>query len=112
MGSLNIGLQLTVYGMTLVFLLLAVMAGLITLLLRFDRAAPEIEQPSGPGYPAGLDVEALAAIAIAVTMHQAMQRKEAAPAMRQHQPGTRPSRWLSVGRTLQNTAWQPGRRSS
>ena len=112
MGSLNIGLQLTVYGMALVFLLLAVMAGLITLLLRFDRGAPEMEQPSGPRYPAGLDAEALAAITIAVTMHQAVLRKEAAPAMRQHRPGTRPSRWLSVGRTLQNTAWQPGRRSS
>ena len=112
MGSLNIGLQLTVYGMALVFLLLAVMAGLITLLLRFDRTAPEMEKPSGPRYPAGLDAEALAAITIAVTMHQAVLRKEAAPAMRHYQPGTRPSRWVSVGRSLQNTAWQRGRRSS
>jgi Na+-transporting methylmalonyl-CoA/oxaloacetate decarboxylase gamma subunit len=112
MGSLNIGIQLTVYGMALVFLLLAVMAGLITLLLRFDQVVPDIEQPSGPQYPAGLDAEALAAIIIAVTMHQAVRRKEAAPAMRQYQPGTRPSRWVSVGRTLQNTAWQPGRRNS
>lgn len=112
MGSFNIGLQLTVYGMALVFLLLAVMAGLITLLLRFDRVAPDIERPSSPQYPAGLDAEALAAISIAVTTHQAVRRKEAAPVMRKYQPGTRPSRWVSVGRTLQNTAWQPGRRNS
>jgi hypothetical protein len=44
-------------------------------------------------------------------MHQALRRKEAAPAMRQHQPGTLPSRWVSVGRGLQNTAWQPDRRT-
>jgi Na+-transporting methylmalonyl-CoA/oxaloacetate decarboxylase gamma subunit len=112
MGALNIGMQLTVYGMALVFLLLAVMAGLIKLLLRFDQTVPDMAQPSGPQYPAGLNAEALAAITIAVTMHQAVRRKEAAPAMRQYQPGTRPSRWVSVGRTLQNTAWQPGRRSS
>ncbi len=111
MGSLNIGIQLTVFGMGLVFLLLAVMALLITLLLRLDRTVADIPQPSAPEYPAGLDAEALAAISIAVTLHQAVRRKEAAPAMRQYQPGTLPSRWVNVGRTLQNTRWQPGRRT-
>jgi hypothetical protein len=43
-------------------------------------------------------------------MHQALRRKEAAPAMRKHRPGTRPSRWVNVGRHLQNTSWHPGRR--
>jgi sodium pump decarboxylase gamma subunit len=109
--SLNIGIQLTVFGMGLVFLLLAVMALLITLLLRFDRVEPDMKKPTESQYPAGLDAEALAAITIAVTMHQALRRKEAAPAMRQHQPGTLPSRWVSVGRGLQNTAWQPDRRT-
>jgi Na+-transporting methylmalonyl-CoA/oxaloacetate decarboxylase gamma subunit len=103
-------MQLTVFGMGLVFLLLAVMAVFITLLLRLDRTAPVVEKPSGPEYPAGLDAEALTAIAIAVTMHQAVRRKEAAPAMRKHWPGTRPSRWVNVGRHLQNTSWQPDRR--
>ena len=111
MGSLNIGLQLTVFGMGLVFLLLAVMALLITLLLRLDRTVTVSPEPSAPEYPAGLNAEALAAISIAVTMHQAVRRKEAAPAMREYQPGTLPSRWLNVGRTLQNTRWQPGRRT-
>jgi glutaconyl-CoA/methylmalonyl-CoA decarboxylase subunit delta len=108
--SLNTGIQLTVFGMGLVFLLLAVMAFFITLLLRLDRAAPVLDEPSGPEYPAGLDAEALSAITVAVTMHQALRRKEAAPAMRRHRPGTRPSRWVSVGKHLQNTSWHPGRR--
>ncbi len=111
MGSLNIGIQLTVFGMGLVFLLLAVMALLITLLLRMDRTVTASPEPSAPEYAAGLDAEALAAISIAVTMHQAVRRKEAAPAMREYQPGTLPSRWVNVGRTLQNTRWQPGRRT-
>ena len=111
MGSLNIGIQLTVFGMGLVFLLLTVMALLITLLLRMDRTATVIPEQSAPEHPSGLDTEALAAISIAVTMHQAVRRKEAAPAMREYQPGTLPSRWVNVGRTLQNTRWQPGRRT-
>lgn len=110
MGSLNIGIQLTVFGMGLVFLLLAVMAGLITLLLRMDRTVAELPEPAAPERPSGFDAETLAAISIAVTMHQAVTRKEAAPAMREYQPGTLPSRWVSVGRTFQNMRWQPGRR--
>jgi glutaconyl-CoA/methylmalonyl-CoA decarboxylase subunit delta len=111
MGSLNIGIQLTIFGMGLVFLLLAMMALLITLLLRLDRTVEDIPQPSAPEYPAGLNAETLAAVCIAVTMHRAVCRKEAAPLMRQYQPGTLPSRWVNVGRTLQNTRWQPGRRT-
>lgn len=112
MGSLNIGIQLTIFGMGLVFLLLAVMALLIRLLLRLDRTVADIPEPSArEEHPAGLDAEALAAVSIAVTMHQAVRRKEAAPAMRQYQPGTLPSRWVNVGRVLQNTRWQPGRRT-
>jgi len=111
MGSLNIGIQLTVFGMGLVFLLLAVMALLITLLLRMDRTVADLPEPPAPERPAGFDAETLAAISIAVTMHQAVVRKEAAPAMREYQPGTLPSRWVNIGRTLQNTRWQPGRRT-
>jgi hypothetical protein len=97
--------------MGLVFLLLAVMALLIPVLLRFDRPRPVTAKTAGPDYPAGLDAETLAAVTIAVTTHQALRRKEAAPAMRQHQPGTLPSRWVSVGRGLQNAPWQPDRRT-
>ncbi len=111
MTALNIGLQLTVFGMGLVFLILAVMAFLIFFLVRMDRAKPPLEEAPAPAYPAGLDAEALSAIAVAVVTHQAVRRKEAAPAMRRHRPGTLPSRWVVVGRTLQNTSWQPGRRT-
>ena len=111
MGSLNIGLQLTVFGMGLVFLLLAVMALLIMLLLRLDRTVTVVPEPSAPEQTGGFEPEALAAISIAVTMHQALRRKEAVPVMREYQPGTLPSRWLDIGRTLQNTRWQPDRRT-
>lgn len=111
MESLKIGIQLTVFGMGLVFLLLAVMAFCITLLLRFDRAQPEPEQESAPTLPSWLDVDALAAVSVAVAMHRDVLRKEAAPTMRQHQPGSLPSRWVSIGRTLQNSTWDRGRRT-
>lgn len=112
MESLNIGIQLTVFGMGLVFLLLALMAFCITLLLRFDRAQPEQpEKEPAPVLPAWLDADALAAVSIAVAMHRDVLRKEAAPTMRRHQPGTLPSRWVNVGRALQNNTWNRGRRS-
>lgn len=111
MESLNIGIQLTVFGMGLVFLLLAVMAICITLLLRFDRAQPEPQQEPAPTLPSWLNADALAAVSIAVAMHRQVLRKEAAPTMRQHQPGSLPSRWVSVGRTLQNSTWDRSRRT-
>ena len=113
MGSIGIGLQLTIYGMGLVFLLLAVMALLIKLLLRADssRAEPagmeELPVPDATDF----DADEMAAIIVAVTAHRAIRRKEAAPVMREHMPGTIPSRWVTGGRSLQNTSWQPGRRT-
>jgi len=52
----------------------------------------------------------LAAIMIAVRAHIRVRRKQAAPAMRSHQPGTLPSRWVASGRTRQNRSWAPGGR--
>jgi Na+-transporting methylmalonyl-CoA/oxaloacetate decarboxylase gamma subunit len=106
MDSTTVGLQLTLYGMGLVFLLLALLAGGIALLLRFDRA-----EPARANAPTEIDSDLLAAITVAVATHIAVRRKEAAPAMRAHQPGTQPSRWLGVGRARQNFSWQPGRRN-
>jgi len=111
MAALGIGMQLTVFGMGLVFLLLAVMAFLISVLVRMDTATPSRMEAPAPRYPAGLDAETLSAVTVAVVTHLAVRRKEAAPAMREHQPGTLPSRWVVVGRTLQNSNWQPGRRN-
>ncbi len=114
MNLLDTGLQLTVYGMGIVFLLLAVMAGLITLLVKFDHAPaagePEPASAPAPTFPAGLDADAIAAITIAVRAHRSVLRKQAAPTMRRHQPGTLPSRWVAVGRTRQTTSWRTHRR--
>jgi glutaconyl-CoA/methylmalonyl-CoA decarboxylase subunit delta len=47
---------------------------------------------------------------IAVRAHIRVRRKQAAPAMRSHQPGTLPSRWVATGRTRQNRSWATGGR--
>jgi len=103
------GLRITAIGMGLVFLLLAMMWALLVLLLKFDR-----EQPAhGGGTPEGEEgtaPELAAAITVAVITHQAVRRKQAAPAMRTHWPGTLPSRWVGVGRSRQARSWTPDRR--
>ncbi len=112
MHSLYIGLQLTVFGMGLVFLLLGVMATAISLLTRLDRAPVETAaEESAIDFPPGLDADAISAITIAVMTHRAVRRKQAAPAMRRHQPGTLPSRWVAIGRARQQTNGQSSRRS-
>jgi Na+-transporting methylmalonyl-CoA/oxaloacetate decarboxylase gamma subunit len=111
MNSLQIGLQLTVFGMGIVFFLLAVMAVLIALLTRWDRAPVETTAPAPPSeFPEGLDANVLAAITIAARAHRIVLRQQAAPAMRKHQPGTLPSRWVGIGRTRQTSSWRPIRR--
>jgi Na+-transporting methylmalonyl-CoA/oxaloacetate decarboxylase gamma subunit len=112
MDALQIGLQLTVAGMGIVFFLLAVMAVLIALLSRWDRAPSETRETPAPAreFPEGLDADALAAITIAVRAHRITRRQQAAPAMRKHQPGTLPSRWVGIGRTRQTSSWRPMRR--
>ncbi|MBM3131145.1 MAG: sodium pump decarboxylase subunit gamma [Chloroflexi bacterium] len=112
MDSLQIGLQLTVAGMGIVFFLLAVMAVLIAFLSRWDRAPVETPPAAAPAraFPPGLDADALAAITIAVRAHRITLRQQAAPAMRKHQPGTLPSRWVGIGRTRQTSSWRSLRR--
>jgi Na+-transporting methylmalonyl-CoA/oxaloacetate decarboxylase gamma subunit len=119
MDLIQTGLLITFFGMGLVFLLLVLLWGLMAVLLRLDRpsAAQEeqesvSQQPAGADLgaraPAGLEPEKLAAIAIADLTHRAVRRKQAAPAMRSHWPGTLldASRWVAAGRTRQNRAWQ------
>ena len=121
-----IGIELTVYGMGLVFLLLAVLWGLIALMVRLDQ--PPAEAPGASGAeegratepsatvraPAGLTLspELLAALVIACRAHRMSRRKQAAPEMRTHEPGSLPSRWVGSGRTRQNKSWAPGGRFS
>ena len=113
MDSLTIGLQLTVLGMGLVFLLLAALWGLMALMLKLDRApapAKAEESQAAAAREPEIEPDLLAAVTIAVMAHQSVRRKQAAPAMRAHQPGELPSRWVGAGRTRQTRTWTPSRR--
>ena len=127
MDNLLWGLQMTVLGMGLVFALLALLWGLLTLVLRFDRSpdqamplaatpfdlasaspADESVPAAGPAQVQGMDAELVAAILTATLAHRAQRRREAAPAMRSYWPGSLlyASRWVGAGRARQNQSWQ------
>lgn len=109
MEVLGTGLALTAWGMGLVFLLLALLWALTSLLLHLDRPGGTIVTASAPTGP---DPELLAAIVLAVREHRRVRRKQAAPAMRSLRPGALPSRWVGAGRTRQNRSWSAGGRYS
>jgi Na+-transporting methylmalonyl-CoA/oxaloacetate decarboxylase gamma subunit len=109
MDNLGWGLQITALGMGLVFGLLTLLWGLLTLVQRWDRpalAAPVVE--AAPVLEEGMDPALVAAIVTAALAHRANRRREAAPVMRSHWPGSQlhASRWVAVGRTRQNQSWQ------
>ena len=117
MDNLLWGLQTTVLGMGLVFGLLALMWGLLTLALRLDKplecpppAAALSPPPPEPDMTPGLDGETVAAILVATLTHRAQRRREAAPAMRSYWPGSLlyASRWVGAGRARQNFGWRRG----
>lgn len=114
--NMEAGLEIAVWGMGLVFLLLAGLWAFLTLLLRLDRPAPAAPPPPGRPGPAmaapALPAELAAAIGIAVLVHQDSLRKQAAPIMRSHWPGSIlfASRWVAAGRHLQTQSWHPRRR--
>ncbi len=118
MDNLLWGLQTTVLGMGLVFGLLALMWGLLTLALRLDKpldspapaATPLPPLSPEPEMPLGLDGETVAAILVATLTHRAQRRREAAPAMRSYWPGSLlyASRWVGAGRARQNFGWRRG----
>ena len=130
MENLGWGLQMTVLGMGLVFALLALLWGLLTLVLKFDPTPAESASPPGAaaeeaeriaalagGAPVvvhsvdGMDAAVVAAITIAVLRHKAVGRREAAPSMRLYWPGSLlyASRWVASGRARQNRSWHRGR---
>jgi Na+-transporting methylmalonyl-CoA/oxaloacetate decarboxylase gamma subunit len=108
------GFNLTVLGMGLVFLLLALLWGLLVLMLRMDREPPSGADAAGRrrAGPARLAPELLTAISIAVLTHRSVLRKQAAPAMRSFWPGSIlfASRWVAAGRHRQTQNWHPGNR--
>ena len=100
---------MTVVGMGLVFLLLALLWGLLTLVLAFDRApceaselqpAAETTRKSDDQLPADL----IAAMAAAVLKHRSTLRRGNTLPSNEDAAG---SRWVATGRTRQNTSWQP-----
>jgi glutaconyl-CoA/methylmalonyl-CoA decarboxylase subunit delta len=132
MENLGWGLQMTVLGMGLVFALLALLWGLLTLVLKFDPAPAEPRSPQAAAREAehvaevaagavgaqaaaptvdGMDAELVAAITAAVLAHKAVRRGEAAPVMRSYWPGSLlyASRWVASGRMRQNRSWHRGR---
>jgi hypothetical protein len=113
MANLSWGLQMTALGMGLVFGLLALLWGLLTLALKVDAPAPVANgaAASEPALAAPLEPALVAAISVAVLAHNAQRRAEAAPAMRIHWPGSllHASRWVAAGRTRQTQIWHRGR---
>ena len=128
MDQLLWGLQITALGMGLVFALLAMLWGLLTLVLRLDKPPAPALAPApapdtaaaaadgesvapaelAPSAASGPEGELLAAIVMAALAHRAVRRREAAPAMRSYWPGSLlyASRWLGAGRARQNQSWQ------
>ncbi|MBX7186809.1 MAG: OadG family protein [Vicinamibacteria bacterium] len=121
MENLLWGLQTTLLGMGLVFSLLALMWGLLTVALRLDQPSEPAPRAGGPEpapaapepqFPPGLDEQTMAAILVATLAHRAQRRREAAPAMRSYWPGSLlyASRWVGAGRAVQNHGWRRGYR--
>ncbi len=131
MENLGWGLQMMALGMGLVFGLLALLWGLLTLVLRFDREPQAAGEPAAIGDDAGaaaaasdaavsaqpaprvatidgMDADLVAAILVAVLRHKEVRRAQAAPAMRSYWPGSLlyASRWVASGRARQNTTWE------
>lgn len=116
------GLQMMLVGMGAVFALLLLLMVVLRLTARLDRTDrdAEADQPGGEPTAApmtvqtgpdgstrilvddtGLDVDTVAAIAVAVMTHAEHRRRLAGPEVRAHAPGSQlfASRWVSVGRT-------------
>ena len=118
MSDLAWGLSMTVAGMGLVFGLLALLWGLLSLVLRFDRppavaaSAPAPAADAAPAPVDGMASELVAAITVATLAHVAALRREAAPTARISWPGSQlyASRWVAIGRGLQNRSWRRGDR--
>ncbi|WP_298818666.1 OadG family protein [Chloroflexus sp.] len=114
MENPGFGLMMTALGMGLVFGVLALLWGMLTLLTRFDRPEASSVNESVPADESAstateqLTAEELAAIAVAVSFHATMLRREAAPAVRSYWPGSLlfASRWVAAGRARQNQSWQ------
>ncbi|MEA4944615.1 MAG: OadG family transporter subunit [Propionicimonas sp.] len=123
MADIDFGLWITAVGMGTVFVMLLLLMVLLQGIGRLDgrrRRRPADARPEPVGnpdegrsatdqaHPGELSPELVAAITIAVITHVRVRRGQAAPAMRQVQPGSHlfASRWVAVGRSYQNKPWK------
>lgn len=122
MDDLGFGLGVTLAGLGIVFGLLALLWLLLSMALRLDRrasrstdrtaAALAAEAAASPPVPApsarATDARLVAAISLAVLRHAETLRRQAAPTMRSHSPGSLlfASHWVAAGRTRQGQPWR------
>lgn len=106
MDDLGFGLGVALAGLGIVFGLLLVLWLLLTVALRLDRPSASPMAPAGR--PGDLDPRLAAAIAVAVIRHTDALRRQAAPAMRSHAPGSQlfASHWVASGRMRQGQPWR------
>lgn len=107
---------ITVVGIGLVFLALFLLWGVMVALTRFlqARAAPPGAKVAAlmtpPEEPDDTNAK-VAAIMVALDLYQTEMRREAAPPVREHPPGSLPSRWVAIGRGRQTEGLTPRWRS-
>jgi Na+-transporting methylmalonyl-CoA/oxaloacetate decarboxylase gamma subunit len=135
MSDLEFGIRITIVGMGIVFGMLILLWGLLTVAAWFEARGAAAADAAGPGdavttadasiagaaspseAPAplvridsagGMDPRLVAAITVAVLDHAEARRLQAAPAMRSYWPGSLlfASRWVSAGRTRQSQTWR------
>ena len=106
MDDLGFGLGVALAGLGIVFGLLLVLWLLLTVALRLDWQSASPLAPAGR--PEDLDPRLAAAIAVAVIRHTDALRRQAAPAMRSHAPGSQlfASHWVASGRMRQGQPWR------
>ena len=110
------GLKMTVIGMSLVFAMLGVLWGLLTIILALDKPDEEEEAPaesasdeSEAAAPAsaGLPADLVSAIAVAVIKHKAALQGGGSPIVRTTWSGSQQSNWVVAGRSRQTNTWTP-----
>ncbi len=108
---------ISIIGIGLVFITLLLLWGIMAALTRLlqVRAAPpgaKVATLVSPTAEADDHNAKIAAIMVALDLYQTEMRREAAPPVREHRPGTLPSRWVAIGRGRQVEGQGYIRRSS
>ena len=114
--ALQTGLYLTVAGMGLVFFVLAMLWGLITLMLKFDEESkPEISAETSvtvlPEADGVLNLEVVAAISAAVQAYKTDRRLRGATNAPAYSERENVDYWSMAGRAHQQSDWHPRRRN-